>query len=51
MKPAAKKASPRNPIFVALVKRHGNTTTSMRDRRAPRGGDRNRQRDFQEGRY
>jgi hypothetical protein len=41
----------RNPILVALIKRYGKTTTVMKDRRTPRGGDRNRQRDYREGGY
>jgi len=42
---------PRNPIAVAMRKRHGATGTKMRDRRAPRGGSRDRQRDYREERY
>ena len=41
----------RNPILVALIKRHGSTTTTMKDRRQPRGGNRNKQRDLLAGRY
>jgi hypothetical protein len=51
MKPAPTPSKPRNPIAVALYKRHGNTVTTMRDRRAPRGGSRNKQRDYREERY
>lgn len=45
------KTSKRNPVLVALIKRHGSTTTTMKDRRVPRGGNRNKQRDFRDGRY
>ena len=31
----------RNPIAVAMRKRHAGTTSVMKDRRAPRGGARN----------
>lgn len=41
----------RNPVLVALMKRHGSTTTVMKDRRAPRGGCRNKQREYREERY
>lgn len=41
----------RNPVAVAMTLRYGQTTTKMRDRRAPRGGNRNRQRDYREGNY
>ena len=40
-----------NPVLVALIKRHASTTVKMRDRRTPRGGCRNRQRDYREERY
>ena len=46
--PTSKK---RNPVFVALIKRYGATTTTMKDRRQPRGGSRNKQQDFRDGRY
>ncbi len=45
------KASLRNPVFVALVKRHGQTTKVMRDRRQIRGGARNKVRDYLTGKY
>lgn len=38
-------------VLVALHKRYGNTTKAMKDRRAPRGGARNKQRDYREERY
>jgi hypothetical protein len=41
----------RSPIAVALRKRHGQTTTKMKDRRAPRGGSRNKQREYKEDGY
>lgn len=37
----------RNPIAVAMNARYGRTTTVFKDRRQPRGGSRNRQRDYQ----
>ncbi len=45
------KPSRRNPVLVALIKRHGHTTTSMKDRRTPRGGSRNKQSDYRAERY
>jgi len=36
----AKSLKPRNPLVVALYRRHGTTTKVMRDRRAVRGGAR-----------
>jgi hypothetical protein len=41
----------RNPVAVAMVRRYGQTTTTMKDRRISRGGSRNRQRDYREGNY
>ncbi len=38
-------------LLVALHKRYGNTTKTMKDRRTPRGGARNNQRDYREERY
>lgn len=38
----AKTPRPRNPVIVAMNKRHGSTTTKMRDRRAVRGGAKKR---------
>lgn len=43
--------TPRNHVLVALRKRYGNTTTAMKDRRTPRGGARNHQKDYREERY
>ncbi len=43
--------APRNAVLVALHKRYGNTTKVMKDRRAPRGGARNKQQDYREERY
>jgi hypothetical protein len=40
-----------NPIAVAMRKRHGGTTTKMKDRRAPRGGARDKQREYKEDGY
>lgn len=42
---------PRNPVFVAMMKRHGSTTSVMKHRSQPRGGNRNKQRDFLSGNY
>lgn len=41
----------RNPVIVALVRRHGGGVKVMKDRRSPRGGARNKQRDFREENY
>lgn len=49
--PAAKTERRQNPVFVAMTRRHATTTTTMRDRRAPRGGSRNKQTDFRSGNY
>lgn len=38
--------APRNPIAVAMNSRYGRTTTTMKDRRAPRGGNRNIQAEY-----
>lgn len=40
-----------NPMAVAMRKRHGATTTKMKDRRAPRGGARNKQKEYSEDGY
>jgi hypothetical protein len=40
----------RSGLFVALIKRHTRITT-MKDRRTPRGGARNKQRDYREENY
>lgn len=48
---AKKKKSLRNPIVVACQERYGQTTKTHKDRRTPRGGDRNKQRDYSEGQY
>jgi hypothetical protein len=45
------KTAPRNPIVVAMMARYGRTTTTMKDRRASRGGARNKQRDYRDGNY
>lgn len=44
-------AAPRHPVLVALQKRYRNTTKTMKDRRIPRGGSRNKQQDYREERY
>jgi hypothetical protein len=41
----------RNPVAVALQKRHGFGVKKMKDRRQPRGGARNKQRDYREENY
>jgi len=41
----------RNPFAVALQKRHGFGVKKMHDRRRPRGGARNKQRDYREENY
>jgi hypothetical protein len=41
----------RNAVAVALQKRHGFGPKVMKDRRAPRGGSRNKQRDFRNEDY
>ena len=51
MKPSNSHTSKRNPVLVALLKRHGHTTTRMKDRRVPRAGARNKQNDYREERY
>lgn len=48
---AKKKKEPRNPIVLACLTRYGQTTKVMKDRRNPRGGNRNKQRDYSEGQY
>lgn len=40
------KPSKKNPVAVAMVKRYGQTVRIMKDRRTPRGGARNKQRDI-----
>lgn len=49
MKLPAKKI--RNPVAVAMNARYGHTTTIMKDRRTPRGGNRNKQNDFRNDSY
>lgn len=44
-------AAHRNPVAVAMQKRHGLVSKPMKDRRTPRQGARNRQRDYREERY
>lgn len=39
----------RNTYVVAMNARYGRTTKSMKDRRSSRGGNRDKQRDYQEG--
>ena len=53
MSPAMKTthAAPRNHTLVALYRRYGSTTTTMKDRRTPRGGARNKQRDYREEKF
>jgi hypothetical protein len=46
-----KKQRKQNPVAVAMRKRHGKTTTKMKDRRAPRGGARNKQKEYREDGY
>jgi hypothetical protein len=46
MKTSKKTAKPRNPVAVAMMTRYGQTTTTHRDRRAPRGGSKNKVREF-----
>ena len=41
----------RNPFAVALIRRHGGGVKPMKDRRAPRGGAKNKQRDFRDEDY
>jgi hypothetical protein len=41
-----KKTPPQNPIAVAMVKRHGTTTTRMKDRRNRRPKDARRTREW-----
>lgn len=41
----------RNAVAVAMVKRYGGGCRIMRDRRAPRGGAKNKQRDYREETY
>ena len=48
---APKRTPPRNAIVLAMVKRYLATTKAMKDRRMPRGGARDKQRDCLEGRY
>ena len=42
---------PRNVLVRAMMKRHGQTTIVMKDRRIPRGGTRNKGRDYLAGDY
>ena len=41
--------SPQNPIAVAMTKRHGTTTTRMKDRRLKRPKDARRTREWSDG--
>lgn len=47
LKPEAR----RSPMLVALVARHGGGVKIMKDRRTPRGGNRNKQRDYRSDNY
>lgn len=47
----AKKPKPKNAVVIAMMKRHGRTTTVMKDRRQPRGGTRNKAREYLSGNY
>lgn len=38
-----KRTKKRNPVAVAMNKRYGSTTTTMKDRREERGGQKNEQ--------
>lgn len=38
--------APRSPMLEALRKRHGSGVKAHKDRRLPRGGSRNKQREF-----
>ena len=46
-----KKSDIRSATQVAMMKRYGNTTTVMKDRREPRKGNRNKVRDYIQGEY
>ena len=46
-----KKSGIRSATQVAMMKRYGNTTTVMKDRREPRKGNRNKVRDYIQGEY
>lgn len=45
------KVAPRNTFVVAAIKGFGSSHRVMKDRRAPRGGTRNRQRDYRSEEY
>ena len=40
-----------NPVAVAMRKRHGRAATKMKDRRVPRGGARDKQKEYREDGY
>ena len=40
-----------NPVYVAMTKRHASTTTTMKHKTAPRGGNRNKQNDYKSENY
>ena len=42
---------PRNVMVRAMMKRYGQTTTVMKDRRKPRGGSKNKVSEFLSGDY
>jgi len=41
----------RSAVAVAMQKRHGGGVQIMKDRRTPRGGAKNKQRDYRNGDY
>lgn len=41
----------RSPMVVAIQKRHGFGPKTMKDRRTPRGGSRNKQAEYRDERY
>jgi hypothetical protein len=45
------KVAPRNSFVVAAIKGFGSTHRVMKDRRTPRGGNRNRQQDYRSENY
>ena len=45
------KATNRNPVAVAMQKRHGGGVKIMKDRRTPRGGSKNKQAAYRNGDY
>lgn len=51
MKTKPTKAARRNPFVVVMFKHHSEGKTSIKDRRTPRGGTKNNQRDYREEKY